>query len=76
MYEMAAGYPPFFADQPIQIYEKIVSGRVRSEANPIKQISLLMKFFPLFVVKLGRFTINRFCTYVPNKHPNLIAKIE
>ena len=29
MYEMAAGYPPFFADQPIQIYERIVSGRVR-----------------------------------------------
>ena len=28
IYEMAAGYPPFFADQPIQIYEKIVSGRV------------------------------------------------
>jgi len=28
MYEMAAGYPPFFADQPIQIYEKIVSGKV------------------------------------------------
>lgn len=26
---MVAGYPPFFADQPIQIYEKIVSGRVR-----------------------------------------------
>ena len=33
MYEMAAGYPPFFADQPIQIYEKIVSGRV-SRALP------------------------------------------
>ena len=30
MYEMAAGYPPFFADQPIQIYEKIVSGKVSS----------------------------------------------
>ncbi|CAG2227949.1 PKA [Mytilus edulis] len=27
VYEMAAGYPPFFADQPIQIYEKIVSGK-------------------------------------------------
>ncbi|CAI6365258.1 unnamed protein product [Macrosiphum euphorbiae] len=26
---MAAGYPPFFADQPIKIYEKIVSGKVR-----------------------------------------------
>uniref|UniRef100_A0ACB8EJU3 Uncharacterized protein n=1 Tax=Sphaerodactylus townsendi TaxID=933632 RepID=A0ACB8EJU3_9SAUR len=28
IYEMAAGYPPFFADQPIQIYEKIVSGKL------------------------------------------------
>ena len=28
---MAAGYPPFFADQPIQIYEKIVSGKVREQ---------------------------------------------
>jgi protein kinase A len=26
---MAAGYPPFFADQPIQIYEKIVQGKVK-----------------------------------------------
>lgn len=33
MYEMAAGYPPFFADQPIQIYERIVSGRVSSVSN-------------------------------------------
>lgn len=31
IYEMAAGYPPFFADQPIQIYEKIVSGKVSSK---------------------------------------------
>lgn len=31
IYEMAAGYPPFFADQPIQIYEKIVSGKVSFE---------------------------------------------
>ena len=31
VYEMAAGYPPFFADQPIQIYEKIVSGKVSIE---------------------------------------------
>jgi len=31
VYEMAAGYPPFFADQPIQIYEKIVSGKVGIE---------------------------------------------
>lgn len=31
IYEMAAGYPPFFADQPIQIYEKIVSGKVSWE---------------------------------------------
>jgi serine/threonine protein kinase len=31
MYEMAAGFPPFFAEQPIQIYEKIVSGKVCSQ---------------------------------------------
>lgn len=36
IYEMAAGYPPFFADQPIQIYEKIVSGKVgRVNHRPI-----------------------------------------
>lgn len=35
MYEMAAGYPPFFADQPIQIYERIVSGRVNSTLNNV-----------------------------------------
>jgi len=29
IFEMDAGYPPFFADQPIQIYEKIVAGKVR-----------------------------------------------
>lgn len=33
IYEMAAGYPPFFADQPIQIYEKIVSGKVCCKEN-------------------------------------------
>ncbi|CAL8088517.1 unnamed protein product [Orchesella dallaii] len=29
IFEMAAGYPPFFADQPLQIYEKIVAGKIR-----------------------------------------------
>lgn len=29
VYEMAAGFPPFFADEQIQTYEKIVSGKVR-----------------------------------------------
>ena len=37
MYEMAAGYPPFFADQPIQIYEKIVSGRVSRPGLELQQ---------------------------------------
>ena len=37
MYEMAAGYPPFFADQPIQIYEKIVSGRVSRPGPKLRQ---------------------------------------
>ena len=29
IYEMTAGYPPFFAEQPMQIYQKIVEGKVR-----------------------------------------------
>ncbi|CAF0763798.1 unnamed protein product [Rotaria sordida] len=29
IFEMAAGYPPFYADQPIQIYEKIVQGKFK-----------------------------------------------
>lgn len=37
IYEMAAGYPPFFADQPIQIYEKIVSGKVSKNFCDLKK---------------------------------------
>ena len=29
IYEMAAGYPPFFGDSPIETYQKIVGGRLR-----------------------------------------------
>ncbi|CAF0790697.1 unnamed protein product [Didymodactylos carnosus] len=43
MYEMAAGYPPFFADQPIQIYEKIVSGRVRFPTHFTVDLKDLLK---------------------------------
>lgn len=39
IYEMAAGYPPFFADQPIQIYEKIVSGKVGGSGK-IRSLSI------------------------------------
>ena len=58
IYEMAAGYPPFFADQPIQIYEKIVSGKVSdydmpthvTEAAPITHLSHVTLSIPsLFV---------------------------
>ncbi|CAG0897132.1 unnamed protein product [Darwinula stevensoni] len=43
IYEMAAGYPPFFADQPIQIYEKIVSGKVRFPAHFSGELKDLLK---------------------------------
>ena len=44
IYEMAAGYPPFFADQPIQIYEKIVSGKVcRTAATSYQKFSKWMQ---------------------------------
>lgn len=40
---MAAGYPPFFADQPIQIYEKIVSGKVRFPSNFSSELKELLR---------------------------------
>ncbi|XP_065185197.1 cAMP-dependent protein kinase catalytic subunit alpha-like [Sycon ciliatum] len=43
IYEMAAGYPPFFADQPIQIYEKIVSGKVRFPSHFTQDIRELLR---------------------------------
>jgi len=43
VYEMAAGYPPFFADQPIQIYEKIVSGKVRYPSHFSSELKDLLR---------------------------------
>jgi protein kinase A len=43
IYEMAAGYPPFFADQPIQIYEKIVSGKVRFPSHFTSELKDLLR---------------------------------
>jgi len=44
VYEMAAGYPPFFADQPIQIYEKIVSGKVRFPSHFSSDLKDLLRY--------------------------------
>lgn len=53
VYEMAAGYPPFFADQPIQIYEKIVSGKV-SLTYPYWSVSVVLSVRPsLFLFHLS-----------------------
>lgn len=43
IYEMAAGYPPFFADQPIQIYEKIVSGKVRFPSHFTSELKDILR---------------------------------
>uniref|UniRef100_A0A2K5DSH0 cAMP-dependent protein kinase n=1 Tax=Aotus nancymaae TaxID=37293 RepID=A0A2K5DSH0_AOTNA len=43
-YEMAVGFPPFYADQPIQIYEKIVSGKVRFPSHSLLQVDLTKRF--------------------------------
>lgn len=48
IYEMAAGYPPFFADQPIQIYEKIVSGKVGGDDQFLNFIISLIQSIVLY----------------------------
>ena len=50
MFEMAAGFPPFYADAPIQIYEKIVSGKVCDvHAGILLLLINYMCFRPAFV---------------------------
>lgn len=55
IYEMAAGYPPFFADQPIQIYEKIVSGKV-SRRHQFLHFKNLLYLFYLLNWEFGTFS--------------------
>eukprot|EP01137_Pigoraptor_chileana_P017599 Opistho-2@75902 len=43
IFEMAAGYPPFFAEQPIEIYEKIVAGRLNFPSHFSAEIRDLLK---------------------------------
>lgn len=43
VYEMAAGYPPFYAEQPIHIYEKIVSGKVRFPSHFTSDLKDLLR---------------------------------
>ncbi|XP_043362718.1 LOW QUALITY PROTEIN: cAMP-dependent protein kinase catalytic subunit alpha-like [Dermochelys coriacea] len=45
-YEMAAGYPPFFADQPIQIYEKssLASSDLKDLLRNLLEVDLTKRF--------------------------------
>lgn len=43
IYEMAAGFPPFYAEQPIQIYEKIVAAKLRFPGHFSKELKDLLK---------------------------------
>lgn len=43
IYEMSAGYPPFYANDPMKIYEKIVSGRYRFAPNFSADVKDLLK---------------------------------
>jgi len=43
IFEMCAGYPPFYAEQPIQIYEKIVTGKVRYPSHMSKDLQSLLR---------------------------------
>lgn len=40
IYEMLAGHPPFFSDNPIEVYQKILDGKIRWP----KHMDLIAKF--------------------------------
>jgi len=43
IFEMAAGYPPFYAERPLQIYEKIVAGKVKYPMHFSKELRELLR---------------------------------
>jgi serine/threonine protein kinase len=43
IYEMTAGIPPFYADDPMEVYEKILSGQVMIPSNFSRGLSDLVK---------------------------------
>lgn len=43
IYEMAAGYPPFYAEQPIKIYEKIVEGKIQYPSHMSQELRHLIR---------------------------------
>lgn len=43
IYEMAAGYPPFFADDPMQMYQKIIAGKVRFPSHFTPELKDLLR---------------------------------
>ncbi|CAH8656007.1 unnamed protein product [Schistosoma bovis] len=44
IYEMVAGHPPFFADEPIEIYERIVIGKKMQQNRVIHVICSPIKY--------------------------------
>mmetsp|Transcript_28383 Transcript_28383/g.74548 ORF Transcript_28383/g.74548 Transcript_28383/m.74548 type:complete len:355 (+) Transcript_28383:21-1085(+) len=43
IYEMSAGYPPFYAEQPLEIYEKIVASKLRMPQHFSRELRDLLK---------------------------------
>ena len=45
IYEMLAGYPPFYAENPLGIYEKILAGNKKKEGRKVK-VLICLYFHP------------------------------
>lgn len=43
VYEMSAGYPPFYSTDPIQLYEKILAGQFKTPASITRNCRSLIK---------------------------------
>uniref|UniRef100_G3WR56 Protein kinase domain-containing protein n=1 Tax=Sarcophilus harrisii TaxID=9305 RepID=G3WR56_SARHA len=77
IYEMAAGYPPFFAEQPIKIYEKIIAGKVLPSPWNFRTLSKGKRANKPFLHKekpcMGRYFGKNFCgSFIFKKFLNII----
>lgn len=67
IYEMCAGYPPFYSSDPMKLYEKIIMGKFKYDAhfsNELKdliknilQVDLTRRYLIIIIISI--YTVNK-----------------
>ena len=75
LYEMLVGYPPFFADNPFALYQKILKGSIKFPLNMVPsdaQSCIRDLINPNRVKRLG-YNSPMNCKYFHGEYPRLVT---